>query len=185
MLIIYLVFFAISVVNSTTINSAFTTTTGGWTIEEIVWTNSCVYPEADAGTSCGTAYRTDTVGFDWNHAQLVTKFRFTQSCGNNTTVDAASINTSPYNTYNSWRYRTMIWNRGLDTNSLFINGNIVGSISTPNTSGQVIYAGNNLSIGTLYGWKHYGRRSVFKVYNRVLSDTEVRQNYNALKSRYL
>ena len=78
----------------------------------------------------------------------------------------------------------MIWNRGSNLNSLYINGTFINSLSTPNTSGTAIYDGGGIVFGTLYGWKHYGRRAAIKIYNGVLSATDVLQNYNAIKSRF-
>jgi hypothetical protein len=60
----------------------------------------------------------------------------------------------------------------------------VGGGSTPNTSGTSIYDRGTSYVGTLYGWKFYGRRGSFRIYNRVLSNTEILQNYNAQKGRY-
>jgi hypothetical protein len=78
----------------------------------------------------------------------------------------------------------MIWNRGSNLNSLYINGSFINSVSTPNTSGQVIYDGGGISLGTLYGWKHYGRRASLKIYNSILTGTEILQNFNAFKNRF-
>ena len=52
----------------------------------------------------------------------------------------------------------MIWNRWTNSNSLYINGNLIGSVSTPNTAGTVIYDGGGVEFGTLYGWKHFGQQ---------------------------
>jgi len=151
--------FYITVENSTAINNAFNVTTGGWTIEEIIWTNSVTYPEADAGgVASNPAYGVGQTGFDWNHGTLNTSFRFAQ--GSNSAgvyEDDVTINVgSPYNSLNAWRVRTMIWNRGTNTNHLYINGNYINSASTPNTAGTAIYDGGGIIFGTLYGWRHFG-----------------------------
>lgn len=78
----------------------------------------------------------------------------------------------------------MIWDRSNNTVSLYINGVYIGGGNTPNTAGQAIYDGDGGSIGTLYGWKFYGRRGAFKIWNRVLSQSEITQNYNAQKTRF-
>jgi len=180
-------FFIVSMSNSTSLNAAFTQTSGGWTIEEVIWTNSVVYPEADAGTVVSNqAYGANAVGFDWNHGTLNTSFRFTQSNNSSGTfTDNSSFSvSSPYNNLNSWKIRTMIWNRSNNINSLYINGVFINSVNTPNTAGRVIYDGDGIQFGSLYGWKHYGRRSVIKIYNRVLTPEEIQQNFNALRGRY-
>ena len=182
-------FFSISVNDSTSLNSAFSVTTGGWTIEEVIWTNSVIYPEADAGTSVSTGYGTASTGFDWNHGMLNTTFKFSMS---NSTIGGASIYDdeisisvpSQYNYLSGWKLRTMIWNRSTNTVLLYINGILIGSGSTINVNGLSLYDGAGLVIGSLYGWKHYGRRGLFKVYNKVLTQSEITQNYDAIKSRY-
>jgi hypothetical protein len=180
-------FFYIDMGDSTSLSNTFTVTTGGWTIEEIIWTNSVVYPEADAGgVGSNPAYTPGATGFDWNHGTPNTSFQFGQSSNAASAYEdngTFAVN-SPYNSLNAWRIRTIIWNRGSNLNSLYINGTFINSLSTPNTAGTAIYDGGGITFGTLYGWKHYGRRSSIKIYNRVLNATEVLQNYNAQKGRF-
>lgn len=177
-------FFAISIPDSTILNDTFTKTTGGWTIEEIIWTNSCTYPEADAGTVVSNNGYSTGSGFDWNHGMNTSTFRFEQ-VSNSINVDNNSISVpSPYNSYNSWRVRTMIWDRTNNKNYLYINGDYIGFVNTPNTTGLSIYDGGGISLGTLYGWKHYGRRASFKIYNKILSADEIQQNFNIVKTKF-
>ena len=177
-------FFYVDIPNSTSISNTFSVTTGGWTIEEIIWTNSVVYPEADAG-GVGSINAGFT-GFDWNHGITNTSFRFGQSSNSSGAYedDGTFVVGSPYNSLNAWRIRTIIWNRGSNLNSLYINGTFINSLSTTNTSGTAIYDGGGIVFGALYGWNHYGRRAAIKIYNRVLSATEVIQNYNAGRVRF-
>jgi hypothetical protein len=79
----------------------------------------------------------------------------------------------------------MVWDRYLNQNRLYIDGNLIGSGSSIAVQGLPVYDGGGMSIGTLYGWKHYGRRATFKVYNRVLTSTEIKQNYRALGRRFV
>lgn len=180
--------FYIAVPHSTSLNNTLTVTTGGWTIEEIIWTNSVTYPESDAGAAAsGAAYGTGATGFDWNHGVSNSVFNFGQSSNSATAgyEDTASFGvTSPYDSLNAWRVRTMIWNRSTNTNSLYINGAFINSISTPNTAGTSIYDGSGIVFGTLYGWNHFGRRAAIKIYNTVLSAVEISQNFNALRGRF-
>lgn len=180
-------FFYISVSDSTSILNTFNVITGGWTIEEVIWTNSTTYPEADAGSVISNnAYSLGNTGFDWNHGYGVSSFQFGQSNNAGGSYDDVVITSIPsqFAQFNIWRIRTMIWNRGTNTNSLYINNTFIGSGSTPNTANDAIYDGGGCSFGTLYGWKFYGRRASIRIYNRVLSTTEIAQNYNALKTRF-
>lgn len=181
-------FFYISIAHSTTLNSTFQARTGGWTIEEIIWTNSVTYPEADAGgVASSPAYGVFATGFDWNHGMGNTQFQFGQSSnsgfGGYEDYSTISLN-SPYSNLNTWKIRTMVWNRGNNTNYLYINGVLMGTANMTNTAGTVVYDGGGIDFGTLYGWKHFGRRGVIKIYNRVLESSEISQNYNALRTRF-
>ena len=181
-------FFYFTLSDTDSIYNALSTTTGGWTIEEVIWTNSTNYPEADAGSLFSdAAYGTNATGFDWNHGIGITSFQFGQSSQQPpgpAYEDVVGVSTSPYNQFNTWRVRTMIWDRGNNTNSLYLNGTYMGGGATPNTAGTSIYDRGTNYVGTLYGWKFYGRRGSFRIWNRVLSASEVTQNYNAIKSRY-
>ena len=180
-------FFTVTVNHSSTINDAFTTTTGGWTIEEVIWTNSTTYPEADGGSVVSNnAYSSGATGFDWNHGQgSLSNFQFGMSSNSGGTYeDRVYISTGNYNSLNTWRVRTMIWDRGADQVKLYMNGEYMGAQSTPGTSGTSIYDGGGLLFGSLYGWKHYGRRASIKVYNRALTASEIKANYNAIKGRF-
>jgi hypothetical protein len=181
-------FFYISIPNSTSISNTLSVTTGGWTIEEIIWTNSTDYPEADAGSVFSNpAYGPAATGFDWNHGFGINQFRFGQSSNSATGYeDDVIISSIPsqYAQFNTWRIRTMIWDRSNNTVSLYINGVYIGGGSTPNTAGQPIYDGDGGDVGALYGWKFYGRRGAFKIWNKVLSQSEITQNYNAQKTRF-
>jgi hypothetical protein len=78
----------------------------------------------------------------------------------------------------------MIWNRGASQVGLYMDGIYMGAASTPNTAGTAVYDGGGIVFGSLYGWKHYGRRASIKLYNRVLTASEILQNYNMTKSRF-
>ena len=180
-------FFTVSVPGTDSVNSALSVTSGGWTIEELIYTNSVVYPEADAGAvASDMVYAAGATGFDWNHGIGNTAFQF--GLANKSTgayqdqIDFAIP--SPYNNLNAWKLRTMIWNRSANTVSLYINGTYIGGGNTPNTAGKPVYDGNGIIFGSLYGWKHYGRRAAIRIYNRVLTTSEVIQNFSALRGRY-
>jgi hypothetical protein len=181
-------FFYFTLSDTDSLYNTLSVTTGGWTIEEVIWTNSTDYPEADAGSLFSdAAYGTNATGFDWNHGVGITSFQFGQSSEQPpgpAYEDVVSVSTSPYNQFNTWRVRTMIWDRGNNTNSLYLNGTYIGGGTTPNTAGTSIYDRGTSYIGTLYGWKFYGRRGSFRIWNRVLSSTEISQNFNVIKARY-
>ena len=180
-------FFTVSVPDSTSLSSALKSTNGAWTIEESVYTYSVNYPESDAGTvASGMAYSAGQIGFDWNHGVGNTQFVFGQSnnpASGYSDQPTISLN-APYSNLNYWKLRTMVWNRMNNTVSLYINGVYQGAGSTPNTAGKAVYDGGGIIFGALYGWKHYGRRSLIRIYNRDLSTQEIQQNFTAIRGRF-
>jgi hypothetical protein len=180
-------FFTVTVPDSTSLSSTLKSTNGSWTIEETVYTYSVNYPEADAGTVVsGAGYGAGAVGFDWNHGIGNTQFKFGVT-NNPASGDSDEVTiglNAPYSNFNYWKLRTMVWNRMSNTVSLYINGVYQGGGSTPNTAGKALYDGSGIIFGSLYGWKHYGRRSIIRIYNRELSTQEIQQNFNALRGRY-
>ena len=182
-------FFSVAVPDSLSINNAFSAVTGGWTIEETVWTNSTIYPEADAGSvasNSASGTSSSVTGFDWNHGMQSNKFRFglTSVGGNTYDDDIQFVVPTPYDTLNTWKTRTLIWDRSNNRVELYINGTYINQANTPNVAGQSIYDGGGIKFGELYGWKHYGRRSIIKIYNKILSVDEIVNDYQLISSRY-
>ena len=64
---------------------------------------------------------------------------------------------------------------------VYLDGLLNGS--SANTSNQNSYS--NIKIGTGQDGAHDGNIYTTKIYNRVLSATEITQNYNALKNRFI
>ena len=88
------------------------------------------------------------------------------------------------NMWSRWVYMVGTFD-GTDA-KIYLNGSYIG---TSNRSGWNTVLGGNLTLGkTLFGatsgnWVN-GYLSIGQVYNRVLSDAEVLQNYNAQSSRF-
>jgi len=182
-------FFSVNIPNSPSINDAFIKTTGGWTIEETVWTNSTIYPETDAGSvasNSASGTSSSVTGFDWNHGMQSNRFRFglTSAGGNTYDDDVQFAVPAPYDALNTWKTRTLIWDRGNNRVALYINGTYINQANTSNVTGQPIYDGGGIKFGELYGWKHYGRRGAIKVYSRVLNADEVSSSYGLIEGRY-
>ena len=68
---------------------------------------------------------------------------------------------------------------------LYVNGILIGTAN--HKSAKVTNSGDRVIIGrwgNLTGYETPGNYGIVRVYNRVLSLSEVEQNYNALKGRY-
>lgn len=181
-----------TVSDSTSLYDTFSTTTGSWTIEEVIRIDDNTYPEAAAGgvvSNSAYGYSTNTViGFDWNHGQYNTQFSMgaTWNVGQNQSgYDARTIWTLPikFQALGVWYHRTMFWDRENDSMGFYYNAEFIASRTIGN-SGLPIYDGGGINFGTLYGWVHQGARSSMKVYNKKLTTDEIRRNYLATKSRF-
>jgi hypothetical protein len=91
-----------------------------------------------------------------------------------------------------WKNSTAIFDRTQTSieNSLYLQGILVNAISNPasgfsgnNTNN---FANANFFIGSRNGTSFFANMNVvsIKIYNRALTQTEILQNYNALKSRF-
>ena len=170
--------------DSTTINDTFSVTSGGWTIEELIRIDDTTYPEAAAGTVVSTkAYGSTNTGFDWNHGVMSGTSLNIDMSNKNTGGGAsrdAEVNLAidpEFQTYGQWLLRSIYWDRTNDKCGVYYNGVFQDSGSISGISGYSLYDGGGISWGTLYGWHHDGARSFMRVYNKVLSETEVLQNY--------
>jgi len=87
-------------------------------------------------------------------------------------------------TANEWRYYVGTYGDGFI--SLYSNGNLVGSNALTYSFLGLSATNNNTRIGESgYYNNHFnGKISLCQAYNRVLSASEVSQNYNATKGRF-
>lgn len=83
--------------------------------------------------------------------------------------------------YGQWSYLTVTHDESSNTTSVFNNGTLLGS----DTSNPLNTTDNTLKISTGRKGPNPMDLSVFQVYNRALSASEITQNYNALKNRFI
>lgn len=83
---------------------------------------------------------------------------------------------------NQWSYVTFIYDKDLGKEYWYINGvyNAIAN-NTSSTFNSTFYLG---FYGSLSFYLLNGNISMVKIYNKRLSDLEIRQNYNATKSRF-
>jgi len=104
---------------------------------------------------------------------------FTLSKGNSVTTTAITYNTGQW-------YNIVYVGQNLSANSLtiklYVNGILqyTGTDTSINTTNSTLKLGTN-NAGTLF---FNGRISTAAVYKKVLSDSEVRKNYDCVKSKY-
>jgi hypothetical protein len=95
---------------------------------------------------------------------------------------------------NNWRHYVFVMNSATSvttTNAIYINGvsqQLSASSVNPEVPGTRNFNGGNGAIGTYLantaGFNENMYNSVFRVYNRQLTQTEINQNYNALAPRF-
>lgn len=170
--------------NSTTLLNALSVVTGGWTIEEIIWIDDTTYPESAAGSKFGNNVgETGAIGFDWGHGTMVSStLNVTVNDGTTIIRGDVPLNTSQ-SKYNKWIHRLFIYDRSNGQLKIYYDGVYQNTLNISTVTGS-IYNGAGITWGTLYGWHHDGRRSLMRIYNKVLSPSEISQNFNTLKGRF-
>ena len=167
---------------SSDLASALSVTVGGWTIEEWINVKGLAYPQTKAGAVfSGSAYQSGAVGFDYNHGNTSSlRIGASDGGGSNYEVDDTLSETVALDT---WWCRQLVYDRDLDEIRNYINGVHQDTTDTSAVTSS-FYDGGGAGIGTLYGWFHYGERSLTKIYNKILSPTELQRNFNAIKGRF-
>ena len=98
-------------------------------------------------------------------------------------LQLSSNNTSPIN-----NWYNVTWTKSGSTWSLYINGVLDKTLTLGN--GTTSFQPNGMQLGGSIGWgigdKDYGKQDIpaINIYNRALSQGEVTQNYNTLKTRF-
>lgn len=82
---------------------------------------------------------------------------------------------------NAWHYTAGVYDGS--KMYIYINGNLAAS---KNQTGSIATNTNSLALGSQPGYGEYygGRIGMTRVYNRVLTPSEILQNYNSTKSRF-
>jgi hypothetical protein len=96
-------------------------------------------------------------------------------------------NVSPYNLSFSYSFKFNTWYQisvvnGANTKSIYIDGDLVASVSDSSNYEPI----NNFVIGSNNGITEFlnGKIAHIHAFNRALSSTEIKQNYDALRERY-
>lgn len=143
-----------------------------------------VWVRTNATTQTGFWFEKGTVNSQYSLFQEggSIQCRMNGSIGLSTTI---SVPTATYMNITNWYQVVFTFTSGAQR--CYINGNQVGSSSVVST---VATSAGGMSIGAYGGYTgsrgyyYNGDLSVAKVYNRVLTPDEVRQNFNATRSRY-
>jgi len=111
---------------------------------------------------------------------------FIQTQGDNSLGD---FSTTPVITSSTWHNIVVNFNQGVSY-ECWIDGVSFGSVATSDTSGEPA-SSQSWSIGSRIDSSNNrldyvdGNIAIVQAYNRALSSTEITQNYNALKNRFI
>jgi hypothetical protein len=153
---------------------------GDWTME--VWVNYSVI----SGSSRVLMGKTDGGNAqDWGYGlRTASNGNTFAEIGNGTTSIQSTITAL---TINTWYQVVGVWtNVATNSFALYINGDLIGSISHALTSikntTSPLYLGS-FNGGQFSQWLN-GRMGVVRIYNKSLTGSEILQNFNADKSKY-
>jgi hypothetical protein len=116
--------------------------------------------------------------FEWAiYLQMDTKIFHTRING-----IAYETLTNAYN-LNQWQHFVLTWQP--NTVNFYVNAELIGSVTTSPSS--IVYDANNpvlIGANSSGGEPAEGNLGSMKVYNKVLTDSEIKQNFEALRGRY-
>jgi hypothetical protein len=162
---------------------------GDFTIETFVRSDNKVYPQSRHPMRLGHTVYSGNKGWSVGHQTCNNNIEVRVSDGTNTSFTDLTHDDLEESTYYH-RVFSVSRDSGCAT-TYYLNGELVGThnatsvtgeIYDPNQSSDYLTAG--LSFGYNWGWRFVGSINIIKVYNRVLSSSEVLQNYNSTKSRF-
>lgn len=67
--------------------------------------------------------------------------------------------------------------------SYYINGSYVGQFNAPAVTGP-IFSNKIIKFGEVWGWRYIGDLYIIKIYSKILSENEIKANFEALRGRY-
>lgn len=160
---------------------ANTLSSGDFTIETVVKSTNGVYPRSRHPLYINdTVTSSSTKGWSAGHGATSTQIEIRACDGTNLVNGFISHTVQESTVY----YRTFTVSRaaGLST-TYFVNGEQIGQVNAPTVTGT-IYNNGNLVLGNVWGWRYIGDIYLIKVYNKVLTNAEIKQNFEATRKRY-
>ena len=85
---------------------------------------------------------------------------------------------------NTWQHVTMTYNTTGRVNQLYVDGELKQTINNVPSTGDVNIVFPDLNLVGNYRNSKLGFAACFMIYNRVITASEVKQNYNAMKARF-
>ena len=165
--------------NNQTLASTFST--NNFTIIVVAKSTDAVYPRSRFPLYVNqNPTTTAQKGWSVGHGITSTQIEIRQCDGAN----LSSIFLSHSVAANTIYHRAFVVDRssGIST-KYYVNGSYIGEAAAANVTGS-IYTSGGMLLGNVWGWRYIGHIYTFYVYNRVLTQSEVKQNFNAIRGRY-
>lgn len=158
-----------------------TVSTNNFTLIATVKSTDVVYPRSRFPLYVNMNPTTNTQkGWSVGHSASTTKIEVRMCDGANLVNGFINHNVTEATIY----HRAFVVDRtnGLST-KYYVNGQYMGEVAAANVTGS-IYTTGGILLGNVWGWRFIGNVYNLYLFNKALTAEEVRQNFNAIRSRY-
>jgi hypothetical protein len=151
------------------------------TVETIVKSTNVVYPRSRHPFFINATVTSATDrGWSVGHTSSSTSIEVRASDGVNLAVGTINHTVTQSTTYH--RTFTIDRSSGLLT-KYYVNGIYIGQFNAPSITGS-IFSNQIVKFGEVWGWRYIGDLYIIKIYNRILSENEIKANFEATRGRY-
>jgi hypothetical protein len=152
------------------------------------WVRATSFPSVSlaTGTICGS-FNFDGYGLFWEGSTT----QLWLGCQMRARLSSTIVDRRSEINVNTWYFHSMTYSSSENFIGLYLNNSLVQSGSAISGSYELL-SGRNISLGINWNPRGGGTASWFAgniastlIYNRALTLSEIQQNYNALKSRFI
>lgn len=127
-----------------------------------------------------TYSREESILGDWNNGRIHFGTRW-GGAGMHWNVNSIWEETPNTNLRYGWNHYSLVWNNNTNEKKVYINS-ILSSSST--TNGNIVLGDFKIGNATALNYYYRGKIGSFSIYGQAISAAEVKQNFNATRSRY-
>lgn len=127
-----------------------------------------------------TYSREESILGDWNNGRIHFGTRW-GGAGMHWNVNSIWEETPNTNLRYGWNHYSLVWNHNTGEKKVYINS-ILSSSNT--TNGNIVLGDFKIGNATALNYYYRGKIGGFSIYRHALSAAEVKQNFNATRSRY-
>jgi hypothetical protein len=148
------------------------------------------YPDSAHPLKLGHTMFTTQSGWSVGHRDSQTEMEIRVGNGIMGSVTPGIGIATPLIENSKFYHRVFTVSRDVGTlTKFYLNADYMGELDSPYISGSIYNptvsdVGDSLMIGNVWGWRYSGSIAVVKVYDRVLSEEEIREDYNSYRYRF-